>query len=161
MKCFAAMACTAVLLSGCGPSEPGPASPRGPGGLSATFEGRRFEPRGIVGVRDGYNINILIFERAAACGTPSASSLPGERYFNVFLKQWPLAANGTPVDAHAAFIGVNASKREGSGGSASSLDGTLEFVSSTPAGGTIIFHTHSRSGDTTLEGELQFAMCDK
>ena len=161
MKCLAVVACGVFLLSACGASEPGPASPPPARvALSATFEGRQFQPRGIVGVRDGSNINIFIYERAAACGTPSASDLPGESYFNIFLKQWPLAANGTPVDAHAAFIGVNASKREGSGGSSSSLDGTLQFVSSTPAGGTIIFHTRSRKGDTTLEGELQFAMCN-
>ena len=36
--------------------------------------------------------------------------------------------------------------------------GTLRFMSSTPAGGTIIIHARNKDG--SLDGELPFAICN-
>jgi len=77
----------------------------------------------------------------------------------IFMKRWPVATNGTRAALpETPGVAVNAMKTEGSGGSGSALNGTLEVVSSTPAGGTIV--VHARNGDASLDGPVPFAICN-
>jgi len=156
---FRALACALGLFTGCAASDPAalaPGTPETP--LRATFEGRPFAPQGVIAKRDRGGIEIFLYDRAAACGTPSEGDLAGERYFDLVFEQWPMAPSSRQVDANAAGIGLNAQKKDGGTSTSSALKGYVQFLSTSPTGGTLVIH--ARNTDATLDGELQFVMCN-